>query len=215
MNAAFAELSQKASRTDLELRQALATYQEREAALNQIRDSENRLTDTLLAVVEHVYEGLDLLRQDIHNGVPELPELGELPPPPEGVPSPLDSLALPPRPTRSAAPSSLPDHSAPGTIEEQSVPLRDEDSYPNELPELPEHDGAITTSVDASVVSPASEADLPSDDAPSSSLDLPLRAPFEAPSMDFDDLSNLEALVQKAPPTPSQVPRSMWQERPF
>ena len=56
MNAAFAELTEKASRTDLELRQALATYQEREAALNQMRDSENRLTDTLLAVVEHVYE---------------------------------------------------------------------------------------------------------------------------------------------------------------
>ena len=50
------------------------------------------------------------------------------------------------------------------------------------------------------------EPDLPADDAPSSSLDLPLRAPFEAPSMDFDDLSNLEALVQKAPPTPSQDP---------
>ena len=107
MNAAFAELTQKASRTDLELRQALATYQEREAALNQIRDSENRLTDTLLAVVEHVYEGLDLLRQDIHNGVPELPELGELPPPPEGVPAPLDSPALPPRPTRSTRPTAM------------------------------------------------------------------------------------------------------------
>ncbi len=191
LHAVVSELSQQALLADTELRTALATYQEREAALTQMRESENRLTDTLLAVVEHVYEGLDLLRQDIHNGVPELPELGELPHPPEGVPAPFVRPDLPPRPSRASGSPSL-----------AQAPER-------AIPDPPVSSSSVASeeaSVEVQVAQKSNaEAILNGDEVPAVA-DTPLRAPVESPSMGLDELSDLEALITPAPKTTTQDP---------
>ena len=79
-------------------------------------------------------------------------------------------------------------------------------------PVLPNVDATVIPQQDEPGVNQTASTDLNQDLAtdvtagqePSESLDLPLRTPFEAPSMDFDDLSNLEALIQKAPTTPTK-----------
>ena len=102
---------------------------------------------------------LDLLRQDIHNGVPELPELGELPP---QRAYPLRWIVQPFRHDRRVLWHLMHFRPQRNRYDRGAVgSIAGEDSYPNELPGLPEQDGALTTSVDAPVASPASEADLP------------------------------------------------------
>lgn len=172
LHSAFEAMTNQAAAGDIGLRTALATYQEREAALTGMRESENRLTDTLLAVLEHVYEGLDLLRQDIHNGVPEVPDLQSLPEPPSGVPSPFVAPQLPSRPTRleSTAPAVAPSAPMPEThdIQEASSP-----------------------------VAQSLEGDTaPVVDDPSAA-----RREAPTPTMNLDDLDSLQALASPRTPT--------------
>jgi CheY-like chemotaxis protein len=174
LHGVFEAVTNQAAAGDVGLRTALARYQEREAALTGMRESENRLTDTLLAVLEHVYEGLDLLRQDIHNGVPEVPDLESLPEPPSGVPSPFVAPQLPLRPTRLDAPEPAAAPSAP-TSEMDGVQLE-------------------TLAMQQSLESEA----LPLVEEPSVTRDAP------TPTMNLDDLDNLQALA--GPTTPTEDP---------
>lgn len=93
------ETNAQASAGDDALRQVIAGYQHREQSILEVRAREAHLTDNLLAVVEHVYEGLDLLRQDIHNGVPEIPEMVDLPSAPLAVPDPFEPPTVPHAPS--------------------------------------------------------------------------------------------------------------------
>ena len=211
LHAGFDELAQNASSTDMELRATVARYQEREAALLEIRAGESRLTDTVLAVVEHVYEGLDLLRQDIHNGVPEPPALNPLPEPPEGVPAPVAKPQLPLRPSRRSSsldsgvvpsehtpPSSIPEAAASAVTSSQERRAPANISHPPVGD--PDSDWQTRTVLREPPSSKVETSKEPQD------FSLPAEDAFDDLGIDFDDLDQLESLLSNPSKTPPKEP---------
>jgi len=171
LRALFAETVERGAASESTQRTIVAQYLSRETAMQAMRGEETKLTDTLLAVLEHVYEGLDTLRQDIHNGVPAVPELAALPEVSGGELTPFEAPTLPPKPERPeieppAAPSPPPMPAA-SPAQEGPPPMPSVEAT---------SEGAVTAepAADASsLLDPQLAADLGLDGSPAHSSDVP------------------------------------------